>query len=234
MDQTSVNGRQTRWLLQLVPYDFQIFYRKGLLNPADAPSRRPDYCAGQLEDDTPVSQLLPSLRSKVAESCVDIVRSEPVRLLNSEVELKKRSMPGFQPAQHPEEGAHAWGLGSKSVALRGAEAVQLLASQVVRRSEARDTFEGLDVSQPLESRDLYALIRRLQELDPICKQVRRGLELPPGSQLIGPSHHERIGVAARAKWSLMAVEPRGTLVSLWLSLRPSSRVGPSRTLAVIP
>ena len=108
-------------------------------------------------------------------------------------------MPGFQPAQHPEEGAHAWGLGSKSVALRGAEAVQLLASQVVRRSEARDTFEGLDVSQPLESRDLCALIRRLQELDPVCKQVRRGLELPPGSQLIGPSHHERIGVAARAE-----------------------------------
>ena len=207
MDQTSLNGRQARWLLQLVPYDFQIFYRKGSLNPADAPSRRPDYCAGRQEDDTPVSQLLPSLRSKVAESCVDTVRSEPVRLLNSEVELKKRSMPGFQPAQHPEEGAHAWGLDSKSAALRGAEAVQLLASQVVRRSEARDAFEGLDVSQPLESRDLCALIHRLQELDPVCKQVRRGLELPPGGQLTDPSHHELIGVAARAEWSLMAVEP---------------------------
>src|SRR5437773_4389669 len=207
MDQTSLNGRQARWLLQLVPYDFQIFYRKGSLNPADAPSRRPDYCAGRQEDDTPVSQLLPSLRSKVAESCVDTVKSEPVRLLNSEVELKKRSMPGFQPAQHPEEGAHAWGLDSKSVALRGAEAVQLLASQVVRRSEARDAFEGLDVSQPLESRELCALIRRLQELDPVCKQVRRGLELPPGGQLTDPSHHDLIDVAARAKWSLMAVEP---------------------------
>src|SRR5881392_3389973 len=91
MDQTSLNGRQARWLLQLVPYDFQIFYRKGSLNPADAPSRRPDYCAGQLEDDTLVSQLLPSLRAKVAKSSIDSVRSEPVRLLNTEVELNKRS-----------------------------------------------------------------------------------------------------------------------------------------------
>src|SRR5216117_593800 len=66
------------------------FIERVHLNPADAPSRRPDYCAGRQEDDTPVSQLLPSLRSKVAESCVDTVRSEPVRLLNSEVELKKR------------------------------------------------------------------------------------------------------------------------------------------------
>src|SRR5436189_5354095 len=107
-------------------HDCQIFYRKGSLNPADTPSRCPDYCAGQLEDDTPVSQLLPSLRAKVAKSCEDPIRSEPVRLLTSEVELKKRSMPEFKPAQHPEEGAHAWGLNSKSVTLRGTEAVQLL------------------------------------------------------------------------------------------------------------
>jgi hypothetical protein len=206
MSQTSLNGRQARWLLQLVPYDFRIFYRKGPLNPADAPSRRPDYCAGELEDDTPISRLLPSLQAKVAQSCEDSGRVEPIRRPRSEVELKKRSMPGLESAQRPEEGAHRWGLNSESVALRGAEAVQLLASQVVRRSEARDAFEGLDQGRPLESHSLCGLIRQAQELDPVCKQARRKLELPPGCT-VTPLPPRANGVAARAEWSLMAAEP---------------------------
>jgi transposase InsO family protein len=43
MSQTVLNGRQARWLIQLAPYDFTIQYRRGSLNPADGPSRRPDY-----------------------------------------------------------------------------------------------------------------------------------------------------------------------------------------------
>ena len=31
------------WVLDLVLYDFNIFYRKGKLNPVDGLSRRPDY-----------------------------------------------------------------------------------------------------------------------------------------------------------------------------------------------
>jgi hypothetical protein len=51
----------------LLPYDFQIFYRKGALNPADGPSRRPDYLADaeEVDDQTPVSQLLPTLSARV-------------------------------------------------------------------------------------------------------------------------------------------------------------------------
>jgi hypothetical protein len=67
MSQTRLNGRQTRWLIKLLPYDFRIFYRKGALNPADGPSRRPDYLADAEEvDQTPVSQLLPTLSARVA------------------------------------------------------------------------------------------------------------------------------------------------------------------------
>jgi hypothetical protein len=51
MSQTQLNGRQTCWLIKLLPYDFQIFYRKGALNPADGPSRRPDYLADTEEVD---------------------------------------------------------------------------------------------------------------------------------------------------------------------------------------
>ncbi len=43
MRQPKINGRQARWLVYLTLYDFIIHHRPGLLNPADGPSRRPDY-----------------------------------------------------------------------------------------------------------------------------------------------------------------------------------------------
>jgi hypothetical protein len=45
MKQPRINGRQARWLVYLTLYDFRIYHRPGLLNPADGPSRRPDYMA---------------------------------------------------------------------------------------------------------------------------------------------------------------------------------------------
>jgi hypothetical protein len=52
----------------LLPYDFQIFYRKGTLNPVDGLLRRPDYLADIEEVDlTLVSQLLPTLSARMAQ-----------------------------------------------------------------------------------------------------------------------------------------------------------------------
>lgn len=45
MRQPRINGRQARWLIYLTPYDFIIKHKPGLMNPADGPSRRPDYIA---------------------------------------------------------------------------------------------------------------------------------------------------------------------------------------------
>jgi hypothetical protein len=45
MKQPCINSRQARWLVHLTPYDFIIRHQPGLLNPADRPSRRPDYMA---------------------------------------------------------------------------------------------------------------------------------------------------------------------------------------------
>jgi hypothetical protein len=50
MRQPRINGRQARWLVYLTPYDFIIRHRPGLLNPADGPSRRPDYKARRTPD----------------------------------------------------------------------------------------------------------------------------------------------------------------------------------------
>ncbi|EED18398.1 gag/polymerase/env polyprotein, putative [Talaromyces stipitatus ATCC 10500] len=43
MKQSRLNGRQAQWCYYLTPYDFVIKWRSGSTNPADAPSRRPDY-----------------------------------------------------------------------------------------------------------------------------------------------------------------------------------------------
>jgi hypothetical protein len=51
MSQARLNGRQTRWLIDLLPYDFHLFYRKGTLNPADGPYKYPDYFdTGEADD----------------------------------------------------------------------------------------------------------------------------------------------------------------------------------------
>jgi hypothetical protein len=52
----------------LLPYNFQIFYKKGTLNPADGLLRRPDYLADVEEVDlTLESQLLPTLSVRMAQ-----------------------------------------------------------------------------------------------------------------------------------------------------------------------
>src|SRR5438046_10325234 len=72
MTQTILNGRQARWLLQLAPYDFSIHYRKGSLNPADGPSRRPDYSylADPDDEQSQVGKLMPSLVNKLATAAL--------------------------------------------------------------------------------------------------------------------------------------------------------------------
>jgi len=59
---TALNKRQARWAVFMESFDWQIEYQAGKANPADAPSRRPDY-----EGEAPAPEhLLPTLQKKVA------------------------------------------------------------------------------------------------------------------------------------------------------------------------
>ena len=61
-----------------MPYDFQIYYRKGTSNPADAPSRLGVPAAASIDADAnigtdidgdlPMQRLLPALRAKIRQS----------------------------------------------------------------------------------------------------------------------------------------------------------------------
>ncbi|CRG88523.1 Retrotransposable element Tf2 155 kDa protein type 3 [Talaromyces islandicus] len=56
-----LSRHQARWAEYLSAFDFNIEYRPGSKNPADAPSRRPDYMDGVEEDTT----TLPTLQRKL-------------------------------------------------------------------------------------------------------------------------------------------------------------------------
>ena len=62
MGQPSLNGRQARWAMKLSSFDFFISHRSGKTNPADAPSRRPDY----KDENQTINKLLPTLQQKLA------------------------------------------------------------------------------------------------------------------------------------------------------------------------
>jgi len=61
MKTTALSRRQARYAQVLAAFDFEITHRPGKSNPADAPSRRPDYMFGR--DDENV--MLPTLRNKL-------------------------------------------------------------------------------------------------------------------------------------------------------------------------
>ncbi|KFZ00320.1 hypothetical protein V498_00155 [Pseudogymnoascus sp. VKM F-4517 (FW-2822)] len=84
MTKRSLNGRQARWAESLARYDFYIEYRPGKANPADGPSRRPDYrpeggdadkhhlpglhfrlCSGPVEDEPQASRREPAAKPSV-------------------------------------------------------------------------------------------------------------------------------------------------------------------------
>ena len=64
-----LNGRQIRWALALGAFDFEIKYHPGKTNPADAPSRRPDYALGM---ESGIEDLLPTFHMKM---CGDYMKA---------------------------------------------------------------------------------------------------------------------------------------------------------------
>ena len=58
-----LNGRQARWAMLLSAFDFTITHRAGKLNPADTPSRRPDYNLDKIKRTT--NKILPTLFTKL-------------------------------------------------------------------------------------------------------------------------------------------------------------------------
>jgi transposase InsO family protein len=156
MSQTVLNGRQARWLIQLAPYDFTIHYRRGSLNPADGPSRRPDYLVrhGDVEKSS-VGKLMPSLANKLAtaahragEQCSHVRGSDPqaeslIRVLSLQATTRSKARSAADGLVPFEDG-----------------------DSVLQETTP---FSSFTVGK--EKLSILDLIRDAQELDPQCRRI---------------------------------------------------------------
>jgi len=131
MTTKELNGRQARWAEKLARFDFVIQHRSGKSNPADAPSRRPDYEMSEAER---ASVALPTLQnllraSHSAEAPED--RREGESAMNN---LEKEELASAMP-----------------VLLEGLRRVLNLAVEPTR-SNGRDSSTGVEWSANLNFR----------------------------------------------------------------------------------
>ena len=182
MKTTNLNRRQSRWALVLAEYDFEIKYRPGKTNPADGPSRRPDY-EGGADDEI----CLPTLQNKLKNITVAAVGLAPVVTRGA----------GRAQAERPEGAVDT--LSSRKTGEEGAEELSDVeendlpysaVTQQLRRSDAR---EACSSEQQMESPSklLMNTLEELQGKDPVVIRVRDQLK----------SQEQRDACAARG-WSL--------------------------------
>ena len=107
MRQPKLNGRQARWCYYLTPYDFKIKWQPGSMNPADAPSRRPDYMRSGDADEKDASRgLLATLEAKISR--IQQIRTSRRRVFETHDEvLQAPGKPceyGSEPGRQAEQG----------------------------------------------------------------------------------------------------------------------------------
>jgi len=148
-----------------VLYNFQIYYRKGTLNPADAPSRLGVPAAASIntdanigtdiDGDLPMQRLLPALRAKIRQSI-----PEPARY--------RDTGKGVEEGDWTQSSEKALDLVIPED-IEVAELLPVLASQWCTRLEV---LEASKVGSHDDWPDVNRLIQRAQELDPTCRRVK--------------------------------------------------------------
>lgn len=155
MKQNYLNGRQARWCMYLAGFDFTIKHQPGKRNPADGPSRRPDY---HDEDSSSHMRWLPTIQNKMDNSARKCRRdavdtgSEPPLVLEPPIPVR---------SEDPEDAALVEnGLPQPTVMRRDAEITARL--------------EGTFVSDP--SQPLTEVVKNLQQDDSFTQNIKERLK----------------------------------------------------------
>jgi transposase InsO family protein len=155
-----LNGRQARWAMFLSAFDFMITHRAGKHNPADAPSRRPDYADGEKA----ANQMLPTLFAKLAIKPEEPVVSALLAWSENASRLRATStvMQQYVLPFDEESTAKPWqDAGSEPIVLRSA-AIHTLAAETAYGDELMTTME-LVMRAQRASAEAKALNRRIQQ-----------------------------------------------------------------------
>lgn len=169
MKQTKLNGRQARWLMFLIPFDFIIKHRTGKSNPADGPSRK----SGKILERTPDTELTLPFTQRFAS-----VESLQVKDL---LQKKTQFEPGETPSQKSSElntriamspGDHRVGIETADWAVWE----ELNRDRFVPRSQVQRACISEKVYAAEVQEDLRDLIKRIQSEDPETQRRKAAVE----------------------------------------------------------
>ena len=183
MNVKELNGRQARWAMKLAAYDFTILHRPGKTNPADGPSRRPDYME---QANRSLNGLLPTLQAKLTllESVLlrgdqgartllaSLLEKQPACCNHSIGELRELQpgldTPGsFGPEKPAQPKRDAAGMLYPVAGTAGCK--QLVPRTMACNVATRETAYGPETQSTLE------LIKVLQQQDPQACEARAAL-----------------------------------------------------------
>jgi transposase InsO family protein len=188
-----LNGRQARWAMTLAAHDFTISHRPGKNNPADAPSRRPDYA---VTANAPVD-MLPSLQEKLLNLPPGDAESVLAawRLRNATGTAAQRRQgdheggsPGREAANEPEAPNRT--AGATTATYEDRDGADREISQRIPRMIAALSLESENAYA--DEGNIPALIRDLQANDELAKQKR--------AEVASQAHLQRSSKSER--WSI--------------------------------
>lgn len=183
MTTKALNRRQAHWAEDLAAFDFNITWRKGSLNPADAPSRRPDY--EKLREDRDQT-LLPTLQNKLKcrrQLIRDQYAEEPAVGTIVTVAAVLRSQARKKEAGEKHATSQSPSREPTTESIEQDETPGL--PQIVLRRDVNEAMrEMAPLDPPEESRTLVDIIRMLQGQDVFCSS-KKWKEFPDHKILIG-------------------------------------------------
>ena len=209
-----LNARQRRWVMKLAAYDFEIFHRAGKLNPADAPSRRPDY-QGEAPDRI---TMLPTLRNKLG-LCAKI-SSAPAAVLRIRVRyLRKGRKRNRRPRKPPTERDNSDGIDvdpsfRQNRDTSPTESRQMAMPSVDRRdADGGPTEPGVEMNPVAGMTGCKQLIPRSAARDAAADETAHGDPSESVAELICWAQQNDDFTATRLKW--VDKEKRSRKAGLW-------------------
>lgn len=100
----TLTRRQARWAEELSGFDFVIEYRAGKKNPADGPSRRPDYT----KKTTQIENVRPAFLKFAATSCPEPLLAEILASTQTDALLSRLPAPLPDPWKKEDSGLHVY------------------------------------------------------------------------------------------------------------------------------
>jgi hypothetical protein len=138
MTTSALSRRQARWALELSAYDFVIAYRPGKSNPADGPSRRPDYEPAKYEQNVMLPTLQNKLRVAIQKGLVR-GRGQAIDSTESSRTRDEKSY-GVAQIQKPSGGDSKAEPPTEAIDTAGLDQPHVL----MQLNSSKNSFEGLD------------------------------------------------------------------------------------------